>query len=288
MENINTFNNQNQEEREFLYEKLPINNYNFDQNYMSNELLRLNKIIEDKDKLILELHNKIKDFKNDIKQLKNQIIFISELSKTKPLLKSQQEFQIQIVHRFQIFPQILNFSNNLYNNNHIITEEDLCDKYKFEDINKDFNEIYDNNILKLNSIQNFDKNKNINNELNNNDNSTFRMIPYQPFDYEQSDNKSLAKISSFEEINLGKSEENKKSSNVENVDENINNVKYNSSLFFHRCKMMMKQDEYFEFLKIIKMSNSGILNKDQTFLKITDFLDNTYPELCTEFKSLFY
>ena len=291
MENMNNFDNQSQEEGQFLYEKLPEHKYNFNQNYMDDELLRLNKIIEDKDKLILELHNRIKDFKNDIKQLQNQILFISELSKKKSLLKLQQEIQIQQTQRFQIFPEILDFPDNLnMANPHIIIEEDLCDKCRLENVKKGFDELYENDIQELNNIQDFDKkiDVNVSNEFNNNNsNCSFQMIPYQPFNFEKNENQPFNKNLNFEKINLDKNVENKKNKEIENADESINNAKYNSSIFFQRCKMMMKQDEYFEFLKIIKLSNSGILDKNQTYLKITGFLDKSYPELCAEFKNLF-
>ena len=58
-------------------------------------------------------------------------------------------------------------------------------------------------------------------------------------------------------------------------------------MFFKNCKKVMNKNEYRNLIEIVKLSNSKQISKEETYLMITNLLDNNYPELSNEFKLLF-
>ena len=67
----------------------------------------------------------------------------------------------------------------------------------------------------------------------------------------------------------------------------MNDIIFNSSLFFQRCKILMNNEEYLELLRIIKLFNGKRISKTQTYEIITNYLEKINPDLLKEFNNLF-
>ena len=225
----------------------PNMNYDSSENKKCNndnlkEIIRLKKIIEEKDSIIFELHSKLKEFRKDIDLLKNKMIYISENTQESLFL------QIQTAQRFQIFPNQNNF--NLNKSNKKFQDIDLSINY----LNKYFNDLENN----------------LNNEINNK--TYLKLTPYRNFEY---NNKNY----NYSDNNFYKKEAINKN--------DINNIKYNSSLFFKKCKALMNSEDYLELLRIIKLFNSKKISKSETYEQITNYLEKVNYELLKDFYNLF-
>ena len=214
------------------------------------EILKLKKIIAEKDSIILELHSKLKEFRKDIDLLKNKMVYISENTQSKEFIDDKY-LQMQTTQRFQILPFYKNYDLNL----------NIMESFTSNE----------NNILSKNK---FDKNlydleNNINNDINSK--SFFKLTPYKTFTH--TSNNFYTK--------------NNNNNNFSNHSNYMNDVKYNSSLFFQRCKILMSDEQYLELLRIIKLFNSKKISKNQTYQQITNYLQKINPELLKEFYNLF-
>ena len=222
------------------------------------EIIKLKKIIEEKDSIILELHLKLKEFRKDIDLLKNKMIFISENAKSKEY--SNEFLEIQTIQRFQISP------NNNYDVNGLENENLNYSYLNLSNLTSTYNK-YTNN-LSLNKL-NFNFNLNdyynkLESNLDNHINSeTYLNFPYHKYEYNNN-------------INNDRDEERIK-----------NDIKFNSSLFFKKCKALMNESEYLELLRIIKLFNAKKLSKNETYRQITDYLEKINVELLKEFYKLF-
>lgn len=219
-----------------------------------NEILKLKKIIEEKDNIILELHLKLKEFRKNIDLLKNKMIYISENTQPKELYNNDN-LQIQIIQRFNILSNLpinYNYEQNLN------TIESFSNK---EIINKSRNNLsqYFDNVGK----------------------NTYHEVKTKPY----LKLKSLKDYKSIENNNSGYLSKSSKNF-YKNNEKDLNNLKYNSSLFFQKCKVLMNYEEYLELLRIIKLFNAKKISKSQTYEHITNYLQKINPKLLKEFYSL--
>jgi len=212
------------------------------------EIIKLKKIIEEKDNIILELHMKLKEFRKDIDLLKNKMIIISENAKTKDY--PNDFLDIQIIQRFQISPNNNNLNYSYLDLNNIKSTSD-----------KNINNLSLNNLcLKFNLNDYYKLESNLNNHINS---ETFLNLPYHNYNYNYNRNN-------------GRDDERMK-----------NDIKFNSSLFFKKCKALMNENEYLELLRIIKLFNAKKISKHETYRQITDYLEKINVELLKEFYKLF-
>jgi len=212
------------------------------------EIIKLKKIIEEKDNIILELHMKLKEFRKDIDLLKNKMIIISENAKTKDY--PNDFLDIQIIQRFQISPNNNNLNYSYLDLNNIKSTSD-----------KNINNLSLNNLcLKFNLNDYYKLESNLNNHINS---ETFLNLPYHNYNYNYNRNN-------------GRDDERMK-----------NDIKFNSSLFFKKCKALMNKNEYLELLRIIKLFNAKKISKNETYRQITDYLEKINVELLKEFYKLF-
>lgn len=226
--------------------KLNFNNINKDLLNNEKEILKLKKIIAEKDNIILELHSKLKEFRKDIDLLKNKMIFISEKAQSKEIFNNEF-LQIQAMQRFEFL--------SIYNNNDLKLN-----------INKSLSK-KENDIISMNNVKKYfnDLEYNLNNDINSN--SYLNLIPYKNYNHSAN--------------NFYKNKINNNNYNY------IKDIKYNSSLFFQRCKILMNNEQYLELLRIIKLYNARKISKSQAYEKITNYLEKINPELLKEFYNLF-
>ena len=57
--------------------------------------------------------------------------------------------------------------------------------------------------------------------------------------------------------------------------------------FFNKCKKKMNTLDYANLISVIKLSNSNSISKNETYIRITNILDNKYPQISNLFKKLF-
>ena len=231
--------------------KLHYNSINKSLPNNEKEILKLKKIIAEKDSIILELHSKLKEFRKDIDLLKNKMVYISENTQSREFINDKY-LQMQTTQRFQILPFYKNYDLNLN------TMESFT-----------YNE---NNILSKNKFNKnlYDLENNINNDINSK--SFFKLTPYKTFTHTSNNFYTKNKNNN---------------NNFNNHSNYMNDVKYNSSLFFQRCKILMSNEQYLELLRIIKLFNSKKISKNQTYQQITNYLQKINPELLKEFYNLF-
>ena len=261
VENINRSNNNNNNNNNSR------NNFNNNEKELidnQKEIIKLKKIIEEKDNIILELHLKLKEFRKDIDLLKNKMIYISENAKAKDY--PNEFLEIQTIQRFQIAPNNIYDVNGLENKNLNYSYLNLGNMHS--PYNKNINNLSLNNLsLKFNLNDYYNK---LETDLNNHINSeTYLNLPYHNY------------------------EKNNNNNNRNNIDNNRdeerikNDIKFNSSLFFKKCKALMNESEYLELLRIIKLFNAKKLSKNETYRQITDYLEKINIELLKEFYKLF-
>ena len=215
------------------------------------EILKLKKIIAEKDTIILELHSKIREFRKDIDILKNKMIIISENTQEKEIF-SYNCLQIQKIQRFHIQPHIV-YQHNLN------TIESISDKgnISINNLNKYFYHLQND----------------LNEDINSKSFLKLKLMPYKNYEFKNNKKCNYTANNFYK----NKNEENN----------NINDVKYNSSLFFKKCKIAMSNEEYMELLSIIKLFNSKKMSKSETYERITNYLGKINPELLKEFYNLF-
>ena len=224
-----------------------------------NEIIKLKKIIEEKDSIILELHLKLKEFRKDIDLLKNKMIYISENAKAKDY--PNEFLEIQTIQRFQIAPNNIYDINGLKNNNLNYSYLNLGNTHS--PYNKNINNLSLNNLsLKFNLKDYYNK---LETDLDNHINSeTFLNLPYHNYNRNNIDN-----------------------DNDRDEERIKNDIKFNSALFFKKCKALMNESEYLELLRIIKLFNAKKISKNETYRQITDYLEKIKDELLKEFYKLF-
>ena len=224
-----------------------------------NEIIKLKKIIEEKDNIILELHLKLKEFRKDIDLLKNKMIYISENAKAKDY--PNEFLEIQTIQRFQIAPNNIYDINGLKNNNLNYSYLNLGNTHS--PYNKNINNLSLNNLsLKFNLKDYYNK---LETYLDNHINSeTFLNLPYHNYNRNNIDN-----------------------DNDRDEERIKNDIKFNSALFFKKCKALMNESEYLELLRIIKLFNAKKISKNETYRQITDYLEKINVELLKEFYKLF-
>ena len=223
------------------------------------EIIKLKKIIEEKDDIILELHLKLKEFRKDIDLLKNKMIYISENAKAKDY--PNEFLEIQTFQRFQIAPNNIYDINGLKNNNLNYSYLNLGNTQS--PYNKNINNISLNNLsLKFNLKDYYNK---LETDLDSHINSeTFLNLPYHNYNRNNIDN-----------------------DNDRDEERIKNDIKFNSALFFKKCKALMNESEYLELLRIIKLFNAKKISKNETYRQITDYLERINVELLKEFYKLF-
>ena len=254
-ENINRRNNNNNDNNN----RKDFNNNSKELIDNENEIIKLKKIIEEKDNIILELHLKLKEFRKDIDLLKNKMIYISENAKAKDY--PNEFLEIQTIQRFQIAPNNIYDVNGLKNNNLNYSYLNLGNKQS--PYNKNINNISLNNLsLKFNLKDYYNK---LETYLDNHINSeTFLNLPYHNYNRNNIDN-----------------------DNDRDEERIKNDIKFNSALFFKKCKALMNESEYLELLRIIKLFNAKKISKNETYRQITDYLEKINVELLKEFYKLF-
>lgn len=254
-ENINRRNNNNNDNNN----RKDFNNNSKELIDNENEIIKLKKIIEEKDNIILELHLKLKEFRKDIDLLKNKMIYISENAKAKDY--PNEFLEIQTIQRFQIAPNNIYDVNGLKNNNLNYSYLNLGNMQS--PYNKNINNISLNNLsLKFNLKDYYNK---LETYLDNHINSeTFLNLPYHNYNRNNIDN-----------------------DNDRDEERIKNDIKFNSALFFKKCKALMNESEYLELLRIIKLFNAKKISKNETYRQITDYLEKINVELLKEFYKLF-
>ena len=232
-----------------------------------NEIIKLKKIIEEKDNIILELHLKLKEFRKDIDLLKNKMIYISENAKAKDY--PNEFLEIQTIQRFQIAPNNTYDVNGSKNNNLNYSYLNLGNTQS--PYNKNINNLSLNNLsLKFNLKDYYNK---LEADLDNHINSeTYLNLPYH--NYEKNSNNSYNRNNIYND-------------NDRDEERIKNDIKFNSALFFKKCKALMNESEYLELLRIIKLFNAKKISKNETYRQITDYLEKINVELLKEFYKLF-
>jgi len=281
-----------------------------------SKILELNKIIEEKDIEINKLQTKILEFSKNIDELKiendklkKEIKNLEKEINNNKFIFPSKILNIQPTQRFIVFNESMNNNNNSQSFINLINND--YSKDNNNTINSDNN---NKSILfegPLNNNDNIKINNNITNNFNFNSKITpFKMQPYKIFDHKKLninfkdfennflDDELLNEIKknntsiinnmtmsnySIEQIDNSNFDLNhsKKTNN------NIEGIKIHSSMFFKNCKKVMNKNEYRNLIEIVKLSNSKQISKEETYLMITNLLDNNYPELSNEFKLLF-
>ena len=266
---------------------------------IDSKILELTKIIEEKDIGINKLQEKIMKFSKNIDelkqendQLKKEIKNLENEINVNKFIFPSKILNIQPTQRFIIFSESINNSNsqsfinksiwfdgslNNKNNSNI-----KCNNNDYITNNLDFNskitpfkmqpyKIFDHKKLDIN-FKDFENNfldEELLNEIKKNNTSIINNMTMSNYSVEQVDNSNM---------NLNSS----KKSNP-----NSEGIKIHSSMFFKNCKKVMNKNEYRNLIEIVKLSNSKKITKEETYLMITNLLENNYPELSNEFKLLF-
>ena len=68
--------------------------------------------------------------------------------------------------------------------------------------------------------------------------------------------------------------------------DNLQNQKERNE-FFNKYKKKMNTLDYANLISVIKLSNSNSISKNETYIRITNILDNKYPQISNLFKKLF-
>ena len=269
----------------------------------SSKIMEMNGIIINKDKEINELKLKViklgknnNELKLENEQLKTELKQFKKKINDNKLIYPKNKLLIQPTQRFIVFKEstINNDEESFIN---YINSNNSGDKYKESNLsNNDFNDLKENKINISNNFtskmtpfkmqpykifdhrkldlnyKDFEKNfldEDLLNEIKYNNNSIINSMTLHNYSIEQNDNSNLSSE--------------RKSNNKNNSE----GIKLHSSLFFKNCKNIMNKNEYGILLEIVKLSNAKQITKEETYLKITNLLDNNYPELSNEFKLLF-
>lgn len=265
-------------------------------NGFAKKILKLNKIIMEKDIEINSLQTKIIEFSkniNELKQendkLKKEINSIEKDLNTNGQIYPNYILQIQPTQRFIVFNESNNNNNsesfiNLINNDSFNNSLNNSKKYtnyfntKILPFKMKPYKIFDHRKLKVN-YKEFERDfldEELLNEIKKNNSTIIDNMTNYSMEHNINKNYSIEQIDN---------------SNISN-DRKINNnnlegIKLHSSMFFKNCKKTMNKNEYRNLIEIVKLSNSKQITKEETYLKITSLLDNKYPELSNEFKLLF-
>jgi len=284
---------------------------------IDSKILELTKIIEEKDIGINKLQEKIMKFgknidelKQENDQLKKEIKNLEKEINDNKFIFPSKILNIQPTQRFIVFSESINNSNS---------------QSFFNLINNDYSKDNNNNTINTNKSIWFDgslNNKNNSNIKCNNNNyitnnldfnskiTPFKMQPYKIFDHKKLDiNFKDFENNFLDEELLNEIKKNNTSiinnmtmsnysvEQVDNSNMNLNSskksnpnsegIKIHSSMFFKNCKKVMNKNEYRNLIEIVKLSNSKKITKEETYLMITNLLENNYPELSNEFKLLF-
>ena len=103
--------------------------------------------------------------------------------------------------------------------------------------------------------------------------STFNLEPIRKFDFDK----------------IKERIENDNKNNIflrENNFDNLQNQKERNE-FFNKCKKKMNPLDYANLISVVKLSNSNSISKNETYIRITNILDNNYPQISNLFKKLF-
>ena len=235
-------------------------NNNFDNsNLLSNGFVMIKQAYENQNNFFLlkfeDLNNIIKEKDKKILELENKIESLKELN---------YELKTDLINLKKENKQLENKLN------------------EFEEENKNNNNTINNKIYEKPHL-NFNDNININvnniiNTLNDSidkiqqkNNKTFNLEPLKKFDY--------SKI--YE--NLSELTEEKK----DNIKTKHKLLKEGSKEFFNNSRRTMNKEDYAQLMNIIKLSNNQQISKNDTYLRITNLLENNYPQLEWTFKNLF-
>ena len=292
--------------------KMIVNAYETQTNFLSNEVKKLSKEIEEKSNKINELQNlcqKLLNQKNSYEnninnlsteneklkeKLNNVLIENDELKKVKKNILATIENNnnsIQIKNNSKTLEQI--YKNNNYktlNKRNKLKEE--CNKNIFNNNSLGSN-CYSERLFKttlkkgkipinVNFFNNNNKFINNNNKLDNeyiknrNINKSFSLEKMSNKTYY---NKNLTNQNSPSRIKYINN-----SFSQKNINENNNN----SNDFFKKCREIMSSTDYANMLDIVHMFNSKQINKQDTYTNILEILQKGfYDSLIEEFNNLF-
>ena len=266
-------------------------------NSFAKKILKLNKIIMEKDieinslqTKIIEFSKNIYDLKTENDKLKKQINIIEkELNNNKQIFPNNI-LHIQQTQRFIVFNESKNNNNsesfiNLVDNDYFNISLNNSKKNITNYFNSEIlpfkmkpYKIFDHRKLKVN-YREFERDfldEELLNEIKKNNTTIIDNITNYSLEHNINKNYSIEQIDNSNISNEGKSRNN-----------NVEGIKLHSSMFFKNCKKIMNKNEYRNLIEIVKLSNSKQITKEETYLKITSLLDNKYPELSNEFKLLF-
>ena len=266
-------------------------------NSFAKKILKLNKIIMEKDIEINSLQTKIIEFSKNIYDLKTENDKLKNLINIieKELNNNKQIFPNNILHiqqtqRFIVFNESKNNNNsesfiNLVDNDYFNISLNNSKKNITNYFNSEIlpfkmkpYKIFDHRKLKVN-YREFERDfldEELLNEIKKNNTTIIDNITNYSLEHNINKNYSIEQIDNSNISNEGKSRNN-----------NVEGIKLHSSMFFKNCKKIMNKNEYRNLIEIVKLSNSKQITKEETYLKITSLLDNKYPELSNEFKLLF-
>lgn len=103
--------------------------------------------------------------------------------------------------------------------------------------------------------------------------ATFNLEPIRKFDFDK----------------IKERIENDNKNNIflrENNFDNLQSQKERNE-FFNKCKKKMNPLDYANLISVVKLSNSNSISKNETYIRITNILDNKYPQISNLFKKLF-
>ena len=236
----------------------------------SQKIFELNKIIKEKENIIIKFHKRINELTLKLEQLKienfklkNKVISTEEINNNKFQNNKNKltSLKVQRSQSFIIYNDNINSKKYLFNNGDIYKSK--INHYQMEPF-----QIFDNddkNYYKAINNVIFENISNLKKDIN-----KFQI------------NSNLIK---FEHDSINKKDNMMKENNSNNIGKN--ETKIHSIKFFENCKKLISKEEYEKLIEIVKLSNMKKITKENTYLSILSLLENNYPELSNQFKLMF-
>ena len=254
--------------------KMIVNAYETQTTFLSNEVIKLSKELEQKKNKINELEELCQKLLNQKNSYENNI---KNLSTENEKLKEQlNNILIENNELKRVKQNILATIENTNNNNSIQIKHNT----------KTLEQIYKNNSYKILNGRNKLKEE-YNNSQNNINNKSLGSNGYTErlFKTTLKKGKTPINVNNFFNQN-NKFINNNNSFSQKNINDNNNNSNEND--FFKKCREIMSSTDYANMLDIAHMFNSKQINKQDTYTNILEILQKGgYDSLIEGFNNLF-